>query len=64
MSKRPDEILIRVRQAKKELVRAGATLEQIAALELALLRQVQDHAEIGGNSAEYIIARVATLEGS
>jgi hypothetical protein len=52
-----------VRQAKKALLRVGATWELMAQLELALLQQVQAHADIGGNASHYVNARVTTLKG-
>lgn len=63
MSKQPNEVEDQMRQAKKALLRAGASLDQIAALELAFLKQVQSHAGINGNASEYVNARITTLEG-
>jgi hypothetical protein len=63
MSRHSSEVEVRVRQAKKDLLRAGATWEQIFALELAILKQVQSHAGIGGNASTYVNARVTSLEG-
>lgn len=53
-----------VREARKTLIRAGATHDQVAAFELAILRQVRSHADLGGNASTYTTARITTLEGA
>ncbi|MEV7872727.1 hypothetical protein AB0P17_43030 [Streptomyces sp. NPDC088124] len=49
--------------AIRQFHRAGATDEQIAAHELAVLREVLFHADIGGNAAGYVVDRIEQLEG-
>ncbi|WP_030755514.1 hypothetical protein [Streptomyces sp. NRRL F-5135] len=57
--KRPSEKTLVARQLR----RAGATDEQITAHELAVLREVMDHAGVGGNASDYVLDRIENLTG-
>lgn len=53
----PDEKV----RAERSLKRSGVGEDQLRAYELAILREVQSHGSISGNSSEYIFERIEDL---
>lgn len=51
-------------RAARALKRSGSTAEEIAAFELAVLKDVMAHSSISGNASHYVLERMADLEAS